>query len=55
MNATKLISFNYETKKWGWDLQKLATMNVPEDVVEFLLDELDKRSHSFLSNSRDTG
>jgi len=43
MNATKLISFNYEAKEWEWDLQKIAAMNVPEDIVGFLLDELDKR------------
>lgn len=42
MDAMKLIWFNYETKQWVWDLQKIAAMNVPEDVVGFLLDELDK-------------
>ena len=43
MNAMKLISFDYDAKEWGWDLQKIAAMNVPEDIVGFLLDELDKR------------
>jgi hypothetical protein len=43
MDLMKLIWFNYEAKQWEWDLQKIAAMNVPEDVVGFLLDELDKR------------
>lgn len=43
MNASKLMSFNYDTKQWEWDLPMIAAMNVPEDVVGFLLDELDKR------------
>lgn len=46
MNATKLISFNYEAKQWEWDMQRIAAMNVPDDVVGFLLDELDKRIRS---------
>lgn len=43
MDVMKLIWFNYEAKQWEWDLQKIAAMNVPEDVVGFLLDEMDKR------------
>ena len=43
MNSSKLITFDYAEKKWGWDLHQIAAMNVPEDIVEFLLDELDKR------------
>jgi hypothetical protein len=33
---------------WEWDLQKIAAMNVSEDVVEFLLEELDTRSFPFI-------
>jgi hypothetical protein len=43
MNSSQLIIFNYEEKIWEWDLHKIAGMNVPEDVVEFLLKELDRR------------
>lgn len=45
MKSMNLIMFNYEEKKWQWDLQKIAAMNVPEDVVDFLLDGLDNRNH----------
>jgi predicted ATPase len=44
MKASKLIEFNYDNRKWEWDLQKIAAMNVPEDVVDFLLEELHKRT-----------
>lgn len=44
MNSANLISFNYDNKRWEWDLQKISAMNVPEDVVEFLLEELQKRN-----------
>jgi hypothetical protein len=43
MNSSKLINFNYDDKRWEWDLHEIAAMNVPEDIVEFLLEELDKR------------
>jgi predicted ATPase len=49
MDLMKLIWFNYEAKQWEWDLQKIAAMNVPEDVVGFLLDELDKRNFHKIS------
>jgi len=52
MNAMKLISFDYDAKEWRWDLQKIAAMNVPEDIVGFLLDELDKRHISPRSEGR---
>ena len=44
MNSSNLISFSYGDKRWEWDLQKISAMNVPEDVVEFLLEELQKRN-----------
>jgi len=46
MNSANLISFSYDNKQWDWDLQKISAMNVPEDVVEFLLEELQKRNPS---------
>jgi predicted ATPase len=52
MNSMNLITFNYEEKEWQWDLQKIAAMNIPEDVVDFLLEELDNRSHhAYISKS----
>jgi len=48
MNSLQLITFNYEKKMWEWDLYKIAAMNVPEDIVEFLLEELDTRSFPFI-------
>jgi hypothetical protein len=44
MNSTNLIMFNYEETKWEWDLHKITAMNIPGDVVGFLLEELDNRS-----------
>jgi len=41
MNQSKLINFNYDTKLWEWDLHKISAMNVSEDVVAFLLGELE--------------
>lgn len=42
MNSSKAISFNYQNKKWEWELAKIAVLNVSEDVIDFLLEELHK-------------
>jgi predicted ATPase len=44
INSSKLVTFNYDNRVWEWDLQKIAAMNVSEDVVDFLLEELHKRN-----------
>ena len=46
MNSANLISFSYDNKRWDWNLQKISAMNVPEDVVEFLLEELQNRNYA---------
>ena len=55
MNASGLITFNYEDKMWEWDLHKIAAMNVPEDVVEFLLEELDNRNFLLILSDLSSG
>jgi hypothetical protein len=42
MNSSNAITFNYEIKKWEWDLARMAALNVSEDVIDFLLEELHK-------------
>ncbi len=44
VNSSHAVWFNYEDKKWEWDLARLAAMNISEDVIEFLLEELHKRT-----------
>jgi hypothetical protein len=47
MNSSKLVTFSYDSKNWEWDIQKIAAMNVSEDVVDFLLEEFHTRiAHS---------
>lgn len=50
MNSSHAVWFNYDNKKWEWDLARVAAMNVSEDVIDFLLEELHKRiTHGYKS------
>lgn len=47
MNSSNAVWFNYDAKKWQWDLARVRAMNVSEDVIDFLLEELQKRKISW--------
>jgi len=37
-----LLQFNLELKQWQWDVEKIRTMNITNNVVELMIDKVDK-------------